>query len=163
MNSLYCRLYANALNRMTIYETVKEYVISLYSSINRRHSHSTRASSQFRIFGWLLVVFRIYVASAVFQPYRELEAGDNQSLEFEWRDQASCSASQKLNHSATAAPFKYLRVPRFATILMGTIMILSCPCWSMTLKSRLVLLRCLLYFYSPKKMLLLVIITNHND
>ena len=28
----------------------------------------------------LLVVFRIYVASAVFQPYRDLEAGDNQSL-----------------------------------------------------------------------------------
>ena len=29
--------------------------------------------------GWL-VVFRIYIASAVFQPYRDLEAGDNQSL-----------------------------------------------------------------------------------
>ena len=27
-----------------------------------------------------LVVLRIYVASAVFQPYREFEAGDNQSL-----------------------------------------------------------------------------------
>ena len=30
--------------------------------------------------GWL-VVLRIYVVSAVFQPYRDLEAGDNQSLE----------------------------------------------------------------------------------
>ena len=45
--------------------------------------------------------------------------------------------------------FKYLRIQRFATVLMGTIMILSCPCWTMTLNSRLVLLRCLLYLYSP--------------
>ena len=29
--------------------------------------------------GWL-VVLRIYVALAVFQPYSDLEAGDNQSL-----------------------------------------------------------------------------------
>ena len=29
--------------------------------------------------GWL-VVLRIYVASVVFQQYRDLEAGDNQSL-----------------------------------------------------------------------------------
>ena len=36
--------------------------------------------------GWVLVVFRIYVALAVFQPYRDLEAGDNQSLKFKWRD-----------------------------------------------------------------------------
>ena len=36
--------------------------------------------------GWL-VVLRIYVALAVFQPYRDLEAGDtrNQSLKFKWR------------------------------------------------------------------------------
>ena len=26
-----------------------------------------------------------YVALAVFQPYRQLEAGDNQSLNFKWR------------------------------------------------------------------------------
>ena len=38
--------------------------------------------------GWLvgwLVVLRIYVALAVFQPYRDLEAGDNKSLKFKWR------------------------------------------------------------------------------
>ena len=34
--------------------------------------------------GWL-VVLRIYVALAVFQPYRDLEAGDNQYLKFKWR------------------------------------------------------------------------------
>ena len=34
--------------------------------------------------GWL-VVLRIYVALAVIQPYRDLEAGDNQSLKFKWR------------------------------------------------------------------------------
>ena len=36
----------------------------------------------FRLVDWLvgwLVVLKIYVALAVFQPYRDLEAGDNQS------------------------------------------------------------------------------------
>ena len=32
-----------------------------------------------------LVLLRIYVALAVFQPYRDLEAGDNQSLKFKGR------------------------------------------------------------------------------
>ena len=34
--------------------------------------------------GWL-IFFRIYVALAVFQLYRDLEAGDNQSLKFNCR------------------------------------------------------------------------------
>ena len=34
--------------------------------------------------GWL-VALRIYVALAVSQPYRDLEAGDKQSLKFKWR------------------------------------------------------------------------------
>ena len=34
--------------------------------------------------GWL-VVLRIYVVLVVFQPYLDLEAGDNQSLKFKWR------------------------------------------------------------------------------
>ena len=56
-----------------------------------------------------LVVLRIYVALAVFQPYRDLEAGDNQSLKIQVarpgiEPQTSCSPSQELNHSATAAP-----------------------------------------------------------
>ena len=38
----------------------------------------------FLILIWL-VVLRIYVALAVFQPYRDLEAGDNQSLKFKWQ------------------------------------------------------------------------------
>ena len=36
------------------------------------------------LLSWL-VVLRIYVALAVFQPYRDLEAGDNQSLKFKWQ------------------------------------------------------------------------------
>ena len=60
--------------------------------------------------GWLLVVLRIYVASSVFQQYLDLEAGDNQSLKIQVarpgiEPRSSCSASQELNHSATAAPF----------------------------------------------------------
>ena len=58
--------------------------------------------------GWL-VVLRINVDLAIFQPYLDLEAGDNQSLKIqvarlENEPQSSCSASQELNHSATAAP-----------------------------------------------------------
>ena len=33
----------------------------------------------------LLVVLKINIALPVFQPYRDLEAGDNQSLKFKWR------------------------------------------------------------------------------
>ena len=36
-----------------------------------------------------LVVLRIYVDLAVFHQYRDLEAGDNQSLKFKWRDRES--------------------------------------------------------------------------
>ena len=35
-------------------------------------------------YGWL-VILRIYVALAVLQPYRDLDAGDIQSLKFKWR------------------------------------------------------------------------------
>ena len=60
--------------------------------------------------GWL-VILRIKVDLAIFQPYLDLEAGDNQSLKIQvarpgiepW---SSCSASQELNHSTTAAPLK---------------------------------------------------------
>ena len=61
---------------------------------------------------WGMVWFgflRIYVDLAVFQPYLDLEAGDNQSLKIQVarrgiEPRSSCSASQELNHSATAAP-----------------------------------------------------------
>ena len=33
--------------------------------------------------GWLYLWIYMYVASAVFQPYRDLEAGDNQSLKIQ--------------------------------------------------------------------------------
>ena len=44
-------------------------------------------------------LLRIYVALAVFQPYRDLEAGDNQSLKIQVarrgiEPRSSCSASQ---------------------------------------------------------------------
>ena len=60
------------------------------------------------VVGWL-VVLRINVDLAIFQPYLDLEAGDNQSLKIQVarsgiEPRSSCSASQELNHSATAAP-----------------------------------------------------------
>ena len=59
------------------------------------------------MFGWL-VVLRINVDLAIVQPYLDLEAGDNQSLKIQVapgvEPRSSWSASQELNHSATAAP-----------------------------------------------------------
>ena len=62
---------------------------------------------------FVVVVLRINVDLAIFQPYLDLEAGDNQSLKIQvarpgiepW---SSCSASQELNHSATAAPLNMM-------------------------------------------------------
>ena len=64
--------------------------------------------------GWL-VVLRINVDLAIFQPYLDLEAGDNQSLKIQVarpgiEPGSSCSASQELNHSATAAPSNFRNV-----------------------------------------------------
>ena len=58
---------------------------------------------------WLVGCFMINVDLAIFQPYLDLEAGDNQSLKIQVarpgiEPRSSCSASQELNHSATAAP-----------------------------------------------------------
>ena len=56
-----------------------------------------------------LVVLGINVDLAIFQPYLDLEAGDNKSLKIQVarpgiEPRSSCSAIQELNHSATAAP-----------------------------------------------------------
>ena len=60
------------------------------------------------LYGWF-VVLRIYIALGIFQPYRDLEAGDNQSLKIQearpgMEPRSSCSANQELNHSATLLP-----------------------------------------------------------
>ena len=60
------------------------------------------------LIGWFF--FRINVDLAIFQPYLDLEAGDNQSLKIQVsrpgiEPRSSCSASQELNHSTTAAPY----------------------------------------------------------
>ena len=58
----------------------------------------------------MLDVLRINVDLAIFQPYLDFEAGDNQSLKIQVAKQpgieprSSCSAIQELNHLATAAP-----------------------------------------------------------
>ena len=63
--------------------------------------------------GWLVGCFLINVDLAIFQPYLDLEAGDNQSLKIQVarrgiEPRSSCSASQELNHSATAAPYMFM-------------------------------------------------------
>ena len=72
--------------------------------------------------GWL-VVLRINVDLAIFQPYLDLEAGDNQSLKIQVarpgiESRSSCSASQELNHSATAAPNCSFEIGRKETLYM---------------------------------------------
>ena len=64
----------------------------------------------------LVVVLRINVDLAIFQPYLDLEAGDYQSLKIQVarpgiEHRSSCSASQELNHSATAAPTNAWNLP----------------------------------------------------
>ena len=59
--------------------------------------------------GWLVGCFRINVDLAIFQSYLDLESGDNQPLKIQVampviEPRSSCSASQELNQSATAAP-----------------------------------------------------------
>ena len=77
------------------------------------------------IVGWL-VVLRIYVALAIFQPYRDLEAEDNQSLKIQVarpgiEPRSSYSARQELNHSATATnPFWLNILIRIARTLKMT-------------------------------------------
>ena len=65
------------------------------------------------VVGCWLVVLRINVDLAIFQPYLDLKVGDNQSLKIqvarpgiELRSSCSTNSSQpELNHSATAAPW----------------------------------------------------------
>ena len=73
------------------------------------YNYSQSQSACFLAFGWLVGCFLINVDLAIFQPYLDLEAGDNQSLKIQVarrgiEPRSSCSASQELNHSATAAP-----------------------------------------------------------
>ena len=46
-----------------------------------------------------LVVLRNYVALAVFQPYRDFEAGDNQSLKFKWQGGELRNEKSQLVHN----------------------------------------------------------------
>ena len=82
-------------------------------------------ASLFFLCGWL-VVLRINVDLAIFQPYLDLEAGDNQSLKIQMarpgiEPRSSCSASQELNHSATAAPFSVIILHILGLILTRTL------------------------------------------
>ena len=89
--------------------------MDVYESILLAEKKFTRQSFSFisfscsiRLVGWL-VVLRINVDLAIFQPHLDLEAGANQSLKIQVarpgiEPRSSCSASQELNHSATAAP-----------------------------------------------------------
>ena len=75
----------------------------------QRYNHDNCYVEIVGLVGWL-VVLRINVDLAIFQPYLDLEAWDNQSLKIQVarpgiEPRSSYSASQELNHSADAAPW----------------------------------------------------------
>ena len=69
--------YSNSSSALKWKRAKNGYSLTLRMSDNSRTSF-TCLDKQW-LTGWL-VVLRIYVALAVFQRYRDLEAGDNQSL-----------------------------------------------------------------------------------
>ena len=78
-------------------------------SVHKEISDRFLSDKAFRFSFCWWVVLRINVDLAIFQPYLDLEAGDNQSLKIQVarpgiEPRSSCSASQELNHSAAAAP-----------------------------------------------------------
>ena len=82
-------------------------MIEILSTLHSAVMINVRFEYIFNNIGWL-VVLRINVDLAIFQPYLDLEAGDNQSMKIQVarpgiEPRSSCSASQELNHSATAA------------------------------------------------------------
>ena len=52
-----------------------------FSDRSEKNKKAAKGSDLQKLVGCI----EIYVAVAVFQPYRDLEAGDNQSLKFKWR------------------------------------------------------------------------------
>ena len=73
------------------------------------HANDTCIYTLLMLVGCWLVVLRINVDLAIFQPYLDLEAGDYQSLKIQVarpgiEPRSSCSGCQELNHAATAAP-----------------------------------------------------------
>ena len=59
------------------------------------------------LIGWLFKRFTSLIV--IFQPYRNLEVGDNRSMKLYQGDRESNSASQVLNHYNTAAPFNLIQ------------------------------------------------------
>ena len=77
--------------------------------------------------GWL-VVLRINVDLAIFQPYLDLEARDNQSLKIQVarpgiEPRSSSSASQELNHSATTAPHRIRKSLKLYIVLQSNALV----------------------------------------
>ena len=87
----------------------QKFIFGMKANFYAKFEANMRTSTYHPLVGWL-VVLRINVDLAIFQPYLDLEAGDNQSLKIQVarpgiEPRSSCSASQELNHSATTAPY----------------------------------------------------------
>ena len=71
-----------------------------------------------------LVVLRTNADLAIFQPYLDLKAGNNQSLKIQVarpgiEPRSSYSASQELNYSATAAPYNVYKMFKYLARLLS--------------------------------------------
>ena len=76
--------------------------------LSEQHSYFSRISPESNT---LMNEYAGCLTKIFFQPYLDLGAGDDQSLKIQVarpgiEPRSSCSASQELNHSATAAPAK---------------------------------------------------------
>ena len=65
-----------------------------------------------------LVALRIYVASALFQPYCDLEAGENQSLKFKWRGRESNPGPLTPQTKSLTTRPPLLRMPRYQDTIL---------------------------------------------
>ena len=83
-----CKVLENISNNCPVSDPRRKHIGTVKVSISDSNIHDIFSLCSYRSFhlycslrkiGWL-VVLMIYIVLAIFQPYRDLEAGDNQSL-----------------------------------------------------------------------------------
>ena len=89
-NSLYSVIFCGNMNKAMVCETCWKKIIISFKALSMKIwiGPMSPYASYYNGFG-RLVALRIYVPLALFQWYHDLEAGDNQSLKFKWRDRES--------------------------------------------------------------------------
>ena len=118
---LYLHLFTTKFVAILLTLTQKWHISQISNAQKVRHLEQPAPDGRRIDLVWFFL--RIYVDLAVFQPYLDLGAGDNQSLKIQVarpgiEPRSSCSASQELNHSATAAPTTNWTKPPWEPVLI---------------------------------------------